>query len=519
MVPPANAKNDGDSSSSEKVHTSGIEQHGGVLGRLEHPLAYPYVHDLPPDPDAHLSAEERAAIDRKLLWKLDLTLIPWLCILYLLAFLDRTNIGNAKIDGLQTSLHHMSTGRYNATLSIFFVSYSVFEPLTNVLLKKMRPSLFIPLIMVIWGICMTFMGFVENWSGLMAARWFLGMAEAGLFPGINYYLSCWYKRSEFGVRAAIFFSAAAVSGSFGGLLAAAITKMAGIGGKPGWAWIFILEGTVTVLFGFASLWFVHDFPDAATFLSEQDRARVVRRLKMDQQSSAEHESFKKEYFFAAITDYKMWLGMIIYMGCDMPLYAFSLFLPSIITQMGYSSTTAQLHTVPPYVVAAVLTITIGFIADRTRQRGLCNILVSLIGIAGFAMLLGSQTASVKYAGTFLGALGIYPCISNTISWTSNNIEGVYKRGIVLGFVIGWGNLNGIVSSNIYIDPPKYSPGHATVMAYMIICLLGGSIVLHFLLRRENKARREGKRDHWVEGLSTAEVEKLGDRRPDFFYTL
>ena len=81
------------------------------------------------------------------MWKLDLTLIPWLCILYLLAFLDRTNIGNAKIDGLQASLHHMSTGRYNATLSIFFVSYSVFEPLTNILLKRLRPSVFVPIIM------------------------------------------------------------------------------------------------------------------------------------------------------------------------------------------------------------------------------------------------------------------------------------------------------------------------------------------------------------------------------------
>jgi sugar phosphate permease len=340
-----------------------------------------------------------------------------------------------------------------------------------------------------------------------------------LFPGINYYLSCWYKRSEFGIRAAIFFSAAAVSGSFGGLLAAAIVKMDGLGGRPGWAWIFILEGIVTVLFGFASIWFVHDFPDLATFLSDEDRARVIRRLKMDQQSSAEHEEFKMKYVWMAMKDYKMWLGMIIYMGCDMPLYAFSLFLPSIISELGYSSTKAQLLSVPPYAAAAMLTVAIGFIADRTRKRGLCNICVSFLGIAGFAMLLGSQKAGVKYAGTFLGALGIYPCIANTISWVSNNIEGVYKRGVVLGFVIGWGNLNGVVSSNIYQKGPKYTSGHATVMAYMIVCLLGGSIVLDLLLVRENKLRREGKRDHWVEGMTAKEAEALGDMRPDFIYTL
>jgi MFS family permease len=201
---------------------------------------------------------------------------------------------------------------------------------------------------------MTFMGFVKNWSDLMAARWFLGLAEAGLFPGVNYYLSCWYKREEFGVRAAIFFSAAAVSGSFGGLLAAAIENMHGLGGRPGWAWIFILEGIATVLCGIASFWLVHDFPDLATFLSEQDRARVVRRLKEDQQSSAEHEEFKMKYVWLAIKDYKTWLGMIIYMGADMPLYAFSLFLPTIISELGYKTTKAQLLTVPPYAAAAIL---------------------------------------------------------------------------------------------------------------------------------------------------------------------
>lgn len=311
--------------------------------------------------------------------------------------------------------------------------------------------------------------------------------------------------------------------------------MKGLGGKQGWAWIFILEGIVTVLFGLASIWFVHDFPDEATFLSEQDRARVIRRLKQDQQSSAEHEEFKMKYVWMAVKDYKMWLGMLIYMGCDMPLYAFSLFLPSIITQMGYTSTRAQLLSVPPYAVAAVLTVVIGFVADRTRQRGLCNIATSLVGIAGFAMLLGSSSPHVKYAGTFIGALGIYPCISNTISWMSNNIEGSYKRGVVLvsfpssfthlhnanllkGFVIGWGNLNGIVSSNIYQKPPFVS-GHATVLAYMVVCLLGGSITLRTLLARENKARRAGGRDGWVEGLNGKEVEALGDKRPDFFYTL
>ncbi|KAI1074582.1 MFS general substrate transporter [Whalleya microplaca] len=491
-------------------HENG-SQDGNIAGSID---------GLPPDPDAHLSEEERAKIERKLVWRLDWILIPWLCILYLLAFLDRTNIGNAKVAGFAEDLH-LASHDYNLTLTIFFISYSVFEPLTNVLLKKLRPSVFIPIIMILWGCSMTGMGFVTNYSGILAARWFLGLTEAGLFPGVNYYLSCWYKRSEFGIRAAIFFSAAAISGSFGGLLAAAIELMDGIGGRPGWAWIFILEGLLTVVFGVLSFWMVHDFPDQARFLSDDDRARVVRRLKMDQQSSAEHEEWKISYLYAGLKDWKMWLGMVIYMGCDMPLYAFSLFLPSIVQNLGWGSSTvrAQLMSVPPYVVAALLTVVIGFIADRTHQRGLCNIGVSLIGIAGFCMLLGSAEPAVQYAGTFLGAMGIYPCISNTISWMANNIEGVYKRGVVLGFVIGWGNLNGIVSSNIYFSPPRYLAGHGVMIAYMVVFLLGGSVLNTVLLRIENKKRREGKRDYRIEGKTTKEIEALGDDQPDFMYTV
>lgn len=137
----------------------------------------------------------------------------------------------------------------------------------------------------------------------------------------------------------------------------------------------------------------------------------------------------------------------------------------------------QLLSVPPYACAAILTVLIGYIGDRTRQRGLCNICVSVLGIIGFAVLWCTKSAGPQYAGVFLGAMGIYPCIANTISWTTNNVEGeiycsrmqlhskrplvtfinlltlyylgVYKRGITLGIVIGWGNLNGIVSSNIY----------------------------------------------------------------------
>lgn len=367
------------------------------------------------------------------------------------------------------------------------------------------------------------MGFVKNWSGLMAGRWFLGVCEAGLFPGVNYYLSCWYKRNEFGVRAAIFFSAAALAGSFGGLLAAAIQKMDGIRGLAGWSWIFIIEGLITVVVGIVSFFMVHDFPDEAKFLSPEDRARVLARLQSDKQASARHEDFKWAYFFAAIKDWKTYVGMLIYMGPLMPLYSFSVFLPSIIQNFSFTSADQiiknQLLSVPPYAVAAILTVVVGFVSDRTRRRGVYLMGCALLGVVGFVMLIATTNPAVQYAGTFLGAMGIYPTISLTIAWVANNVEGVYKRGIVLGLVIGWGNLNGVVSSVIYRHPPRYFEGHGSIIGYLVVCLFGGSALFYVLLSRENKKRLNGERDHWIEGKSEEEIREMGDNRPDFLYAL
>lgn len=433
----------------------------------------------------------------------------------------------------------MTGDQFNVSLTVFFISYSVFEPLSNVLLKRLRPSVYIPLIMIAWGIVMTFMGFCTNYTGLVVARFFLGLTEAGLFPGVNYYLSCWYLRKEFGtlsskkaslfyfrltilgIRAAIFFSAAAISGSFGGLLAAAISKMDGIGGKPGWAWIFILEGLLTVVCGFASFWMVHDFPDTATFLSPDDRKRVHRRLTLDNQASARGEEFKMEYFYQSIKDPKTYLGSIIYMGVAGSLYAFSMFLPTIIRELGYSSTKAQLLSVPPYAAAGVFTIVIGWLADKYNRRGIFNITIPILAIIGFSILIGTTNPKLSYAATFLGALGIYPCISNTITWVSNNVEGVYKRGVTIGIVIGWGNLNGVMSSNVYrtVDAPHYRLGHGVVLGYLTVFVFGGSVAKELYLWRENKRRRQGKLDHLREGRTEEEIERLGDVRPGFYYTL
>jgi hypothetical protein len=137
------------------------------------------------------------------------------------------------------------------------------------------------------------------------------------------------------------------------------------------------------------------------------------------------------------------------------------------------------------------------------------------------MLLATDRPSVQYAGTFLGAAGIYPTISNTLSWVNNNTEGSLKRAFVLGMVVGWGNLNGVVSSNIYIkhEAPRFWTGHGVVLGYQALFLLGGSIFMHIAFRRINANRRAGKMDEAWSKLSDEDKWIQGDLRPDFIYTL
>ena len=193
-----------------------------------------------------------------------------------------------------------------------------------------------------------------------------------------------------------------------------------------------------MIIAIATYWIVVDFPDEAKFLEPRDKLRLLRRLRLDHQASSRHENMKSIYVWQALKDWKTYLFMVIYSGAAGSLYAFSLFLPTIIRELGivHTATHANLLTVPSYVAAAISTITVGWYADKTQSRGLFNISMSLIALVGFSMLIGSTRPGIQYAGTYLAALGIYPTLPNTITWVSNNTEGVFKRGIVLGMVIG-----------------------------------------------------------------------------------
>ncbi|KAN0104146.1 MFS general substrate transporter [Hyaloscypha variabilis] len=426
------------------------------------------------------------AATKKLLRKLDLHLIPFLALLYLLCYLDRTNIGNARLVNLEADLG-MKGLDYNIALSIFFPFYVAAEIPSNMMLKHTRPSIWFTFIMLCWGTIMLCMGFVHNFSGLLACRVFLGIAEGGLFPGVSYFITLWYRRTECGLRIALFFSAATIAGAFGGLLARAISDMNGVGGKGGWSWIFILEGAITLVVASFSYRVVNDFPAAAKFLTPEERTEVQRRMVEDGGFS---DDFHLKYVIQALWDWKIWVNMFITIGIFTSLYSVSLFLPTILKELGYSANASQLMTVPVYVVACFCTICGSLASDKFGQRGPFLIGFEIIAITGFTMLISSGTPRIQYAGTFFAASGIFPLVPLIGAWNSNNIGGSLKRGVGIAMQVGFGNLGGAIAGFVYLstDEPRFIKGHAILIALISMSLTLTTFMTCYY-RREN-ARRD-----------------------------
>ncbi|KIK98464.1 hypothetical protein PAXRUDRAFT_31147 [Paxillus rubicundulus Ve08.2h10] len=457
----------------------------------------------------------RDAERARLLRKLDWHLLPLVSSLYLLSFLDRSNVGNAKVAGMSTDLNLVGF-RYNIAAAVFFILYSLAEVPSNIALKLFRPSRWIPSIMVVWGLIMTLMCLVNTYQGLVAARIFLGLAEAGLFPGVTYYISLWYPRAERSMRIAIFFSAATVAGAFGGVLAYFIEKMEGIGGLHGWQWIFCLEGIATVLVAFVAFFFMYDYPETASFLTEIERSYVIDLLREDSNSLATHYDF--QFVLQAFKDYKTYVQIGIYMGLLIPIYAIALFTPTIINELGFSAANAQLLSVPPFVAGCIFTILVGIYSDKHKLRGPYVIGGAFVSLLGYIVLYTQSSPGASYVGTIIAAAGVFPTIAVDLAWAGSNAGGDLKRGVVIAMVIGLGNLGGICSSFIYIDPPRFHVGHGTIMGWLTL-----SILLSFFAmwdyNRINKQKEELCLEHGITGDRRDEFRDMGDESPLFRYTI
>ncbi|KAF7863211.1 hypothetical protein EAF04_007293 [Stromatinia cepivora] len=424
-------------------------------------------------------------IEKRVVRKLDKKLIPLVMLLYLLSYLDRSNIGNAKTAGMSKDLG-ISSPEYEWLLTIFYISYIVFEWFA-LMWKVLPPHVWACFCVVGWGTVATLQSATQSWSGMMAARFFLGFFEAGYGPGIPYLLSFFYLRHEIGIRIGLFLSAAPLATCFAGALAYGITS--GHAAIANWRLLFLVEGLPCVAAGILTFFVLPDSPEKARFLNEEERA--VARARGVRQVGAEEEhrvgGVKWADIAAALVDPKNYLTAFMYFSCNVSFSSLPVFLPTILNEMGFSSINAQGLSAPPYFLAFLVVILSAYVADRTQQRGYVIMFLSVLGAIGYILLATTSSVGPRYTGVFLAAAGIFPAIANILPWVLNNQGSDTKRGTGIAILNIVGQCGPLLGTRIYPteEAPYYRKGMWVCTAFMIF---NGvlALVLRTLLNWENK---------------------------------
>lgn len=456
--------------------------------------------------------------ESKLLTRIDWRVVPCLCVLYLLAFIDRVNIANARSFGLIEDLELDGT-KYNTALTIFFVPYIIFEIPSNILLKKFKPHVWLSGCMFAFGLVTMCQGFVQNYGGLITTRFLLGIAEAGMFPGCFYLIGMWYRRTEAQRRYSFFFSSTSLAGAFGGLLASAIGKMDYVQGFRGWRWIFILEGLLTCVVAIVFFFLLPSFPEDAKWLKGDEQKYVIARLQVDQGKSAADRKITLRDVGRCFKDYKIWLGGFMYFGLIVPSYGYAFFAPSIISELGYSPIQTQLRSVPPWACSFALSMIIAYFSDRFAHRFLFTLIPICIALTGFGIVLNvHDNTQLQYAALFLIAMGCYAAMPVIVCWYNMNLGGHHRRSVGSAWQVAFGNIGGIISTFSFLPSDAatyYKKGYSISIGF--ICLSAFCCALYFFLVNWENKRRDAAAD--TSTLTEEEKVELGDNSPDYRYLL
>lgn len=425
--------------------------------------------------DTHRAFEE--ATYRKVAWRL----IPLLLICYIISYLDRVNVGFAKLQmmdqlGFSDTIYGLGAG-------IFFIGYFICEVPSNIILHKVGARMWIGRIMITWGVLSSMMMFVTSPMMFYVMRFFLGVAEAGFFPGIILYLMYWYPAHRRGRITAMFMTGIAGAGVIGGPLSGAIMKYAdGLMGWSGWQWMFLLEGLPAVVLGVIVILMLEDRIAQAKWLTEEERGLLMANVDQDE---AHKEA---ESVFTVMTSGRVWLCAAIYFSYVMGMYGVSFYLPTIIRAMGYKDPLdIGLISVIPYGVSVVVMLVVAKSADRTRERRWHVAVPGLAGALGLALsVVFAKDPSLAIAALTLGLSGIMATLPLFWSLPTAFLAGTgAAAGIAL--VNSLGNLSGFVSPYA-VGWLKDATGSTDAGVYLLACgmVLGALLTLSVPKRLVNR---------------------------------
>jgi MFS family permease len=417
--------------------------------------------------------------------KVDWRLLPFLFLCYILAYLDRVNVGFAKLQMLRDL--SMSDAAFATGAGIFFIGYFFFEVPSNVLLKKYGARLWIARIMISWGVISACMIFVKSEWSFYAMRFLLGLAEAGFFPGIIFYLTLWYPSRLRATRTAWFVAAIAVSGVIGNPISGWIMDaLSGVRGLAGWQWLFLSEGIPSVLVGIWVIYYLDSSIEEAKWLADEEKKMLAQNLEAEDQHKTEHK------LRDAFASGKVWVLCAIYFTLMIGLYGIAFWLPTIVRAFGIKGYLGVgLITAIPYGVAVVGMILLSRHSDKTGERRLhyvLNVTAGAVGLILSGVFAGNPVLAIAClsAGT-LGVIGSMP-----LFWP---LPSAFLAGTAaaagIGIVNSVGNLGGFVGPNIPVWAKRFSADPSAALYIIAAILLAGALLAYFFIPKSLRVRVGG----------------------------
>jgi len=415
--------------------------------------------------NSNLIENKREAFERAVYRRVTLRLLPYLFLCYILAYIDRVNVGFAKLQ-MQQDLG-MTEAVYGLGAGIFFIGYFLFEVPANVIMQKVGARRWIGPIMMIWGVLSASTMLVKTADAFYVVRFLLGIVESGFFPGVILYLTFWYPEKHRARMVAIFMSAIPLSGVVAGPISGWImARMTGVSDLRAWQWLFLLEGVPACLAGLVALFFLTDTPAKANWLKPEERALLIRRLQDDHAEKSSSPGARHS-LSDALRSARVWILGLIYFGFVMGNYALGFWLPQVIRDtITTNPLTIGWLSVIPWGAGAIAMIVVGHHSDRTGERRLHIATSGIIGAAAFAATaIPGLSGAVGLTMLTLATIGIMCAFSTFWALPTPLLTGA-AASAGIAWINAIGNLSGYVGP--YLIGAIRDATHSMVLALMVL---------------------------------------------------
>lgn len=385
--------------------------------------------------------------------------------------------------------------------------------------KWIGPGWFLPATTLGFGIMTVAFAFVHDIHTACGVRFLLGIFEAPMLPGIAYYLSRWYRRSELAFRLALYVVMAPLAGAFGGLLASAILTLESFGGRKSWEMIFAIEGIITIGLALIAFFTLTDRPETARWLTDDQKQLAIARLKSERVATTEvlDKLDKAKLLRGILNPVTLTTSWIFLLEC-ITVQGLAFFAPTIIRTIypTYPVVRQQLMTVPPYIVGAFFVITSAFLAWKTDRRNAIITYSAIPVMVGYIMFLASENAKVRYGAIFVIVAGCFNGGALCNAQVSANVVSDTARSSAIGTNVMFGNIGGLIATWAFLpfDGPNYPIGNGLNLAVQATVLIFG-IALGFWMGKDNKKRAQADVHAKIQGLSHKQVADLDWRHPGF----